>query len=387
MKHLFFFLILFVFVTGCSQRDFFSVEGNIEDGTGKKITLYRMDLDRDVAIDSMVLKKNGSFRFKTERLKEPTFFKLQLSSESFITLLGDTTEEINIKAKASSYTKSYEVSNSTGSKQVQELNSKITELRNKIDKLTSDFQTLPKNVRDERIGTVSREILENINQYKKSVGEFVMENPRSFASYYALFLTLSDGTMVLNVMEKQEQGYFATIATSLNLLYPESQRVRQLYDMVLKAKSEQRMAKMLEIIANTEGSGLPEIKEKDVNGNEIALSSLKGKVVLLSFWASWDNSSRRENLNIKKAYQKYKDKGFEVYQVGLERSKVLWENALIQDEIPWISVTDLKYTDSFPAKIYNIQQLPANYLISRDGEIIGKDLFGNRLEEKLKEIL
>lgn len=387
MKQLFFFLILFVIVTSCSKKDVFTVEGTIEDGGGKKIALYRMDLDKDVAIDSLVIKKNGSFRFKTNRLTEPTFFKLQLTPTNFITLLGDTTEHIQIIAQAASLAKNYEVSNSVGSKQVQILKRQITGLRTKIDSLTTYFQRLPEQERSAQIERLSNEIVESINQYKRSIGDFVMENPRSFASYYALFLTLSDETMVLNVMDKQDQVYFATIATSLNLLYPESARVKQLYDYVLNAKTEQRKARMFEILANAEGSGLPEIKEKDVNGNEIALTSLKGKVVLLSFWASWDNTSRRENQNLKRIYQKYKGKGFEIYQVGLERSRVLWENALIQDEIPWISVTDLKYTDSFPARIYNVQQIPANYLISREGEIIGKDLFGNRLDEKLKEIL
>ena len=387
MKQLFFFLILFVIVTSCSKKDVFTVEGTIEDGGGKKIALYRMDLDKDVAIDSVVIKKNGSFRFKTNRLTEPTFFKLQLTPTNFITLLGDTTEHIQIIAQAASLAKNYEVSNSLGSKQVQILKRQITGLRAKIDSITTYFQRLPQQERASQLERLSNEIVESINQYKRSIGDFVMENPRSFASYYALFLTLSDETMVLNVMDKQDQVYFATIATSLNLLYPESARVKQLYDYVLNVKTEQRKARMFEILANAEGSGLPEIKEKDVNGNEIALTSLKGKVVLLSFWASWDNTSRRENQNLKRIYQKYRGKGFEIYQVGLERSRVLWENALIQDEIPWISVTDLKYTDSFPARIYNVQQIPANYLISREGEIIGKDLFGSRLDEKLKEIL
>lgn len=109
--------------------------------------------------------------------------------------------------------------------------------------------------------------------------------------------------------------------------------------------------------------------------------------MLLSFWASWDEASRRANDHMKKVYQQYKDQGFEIYQVSLDRSKILWENAVVKDELPWINVSDLRYTDSFPARIYNINQLPANYLISRDGDIIGKNLFGHLLEEKVKEAL
>ena len=387
MKQLFFFLILFIFINACSNKDKFLVEGKIVGAKGSQLTLFRLDLDKEVPMDSIELKKNGSFCFKTERLSEPTFFKLQLTPSSFITLLGDSTEHIQVNASAGSFISNYSVANSEGSKKVQGLNKEIKELRASIDSLTSYFQSLPKSEKDAQIEAISKEILENVKNYKSQVGEFVMNNPHSFASYYALFLTLSDNTMVMNVMDKQDQVYFATIATSLNLSYPESPRIRQLYDFVLKAKTEQRRAKMLEIIANAEGSGLPDLKEKDVEGNEISLSSLKGKVVLLSFWASWDDASRRDNQTLKKIYEKYHRQGFEVYQVALERSRVLWENALIQDEIPWISVSDLQYTNSYPARLYNVQQIPANYLISRDGEIIGKDLFGNRLDEKLKEVL
>jgi len=134
-------------------------------------------------------------------------------------------------------------------------------------------------------------------------------------------------------------------------------------------------------------NSIPEIKEKDVKGNEIALSSLRGKIVLLSFHASWNDASRLENAYLKSIYPKYKPKGFEIYQVALEQSKVLWENELLQQEIPWISISDLRYTDSYPAKVYNITKLPANFLISREGEIIGKNLFGSMLEDKLKYFL
>lgn len=193
--------------------------------------------------------------------------------------------------------------------------------------------------------------------------------------------------MVMNVLDKQDQVYFSTIATSLNLLYPESQRVRQLYDIVLSAKTEQRRAQILDFINNSEGSPSPEISAPDLSGANIALSSLRGKVVLLSFSASWDQASVNENKKLLPTYSRYSSKGFEVYQVCLERSRVLWENSLIQQGIPWISVSELQYTNSYAARIYNVQKIPANYLLDREGNIVGKDLFGSLLEEKLKEIL
>jgi len=161
-----------------------------------------------------------------------------------------------------------------------------------------------------------------------------------------------------------------------------------LYNYVLGAKNKQKQAKLNEaMLSSADASSYPDIEEEDVNGKKVKLSSLEGKVILVSFWASWDEASRKENNHLKKMYKKYNKSGFEIYQVSLDRSKVLWENAIKQDELPWINVSDLRYTESYPARLYNIRQIPANYLISKDGEIIGKNLFGNRLTEKLGELL
>jgi hypothetical protein len=105
--------------------------------------------------------------------------------------------------------------------------------------------------------------------------------------------------------------------------------------------------------------------------------------VLLTFWASQDENSRRENRHLKKLYNGYKSKGFEIYQVSLDKSKILWESAIAQDGIDWVSVSDLQASNSYAARVYNVSSIPSNYLISRDGDIIGKDLFGSLLDEKL----
>jgi hypothetical protein len=110
-------------------------------------------------------------------------------------------------------------------------------------------------------------------------------------------------------------------------------------------------------------------------------------LVLLSYWASVDQNSRYENRNLKRLYAKYKSKGFEIYQFSLDQSRVLWESAIAQDGCTWINVSDLQSTSSYAVRIYNVNSIPANYLISRNGDIIGKDLFGARLEEKLAELL
>jgi peroxiredoxin len=387
MKQILILVLAVTLMASCTQKNEFIIKGQIDNAAGEKIFLYRMDLSKDIPLDSFTIKRNGSFTMKQPRLNEPTFFKLALTPNRFITLLGDSTEVIEVQSQKEKFATNYSVRNSLGSKHIQTLNANITRLRQQVDNLVNLYNALPEEEQSQQAEGISAKITEEIENYKTDIGSFVMDNPRSFASYYALFLTLSDESMVMNIMDKRDQVYFSTIATSLNLLHPESQRVRQLYDLVLNVKAEERNAKLLELVNSVDGSGFPELKMTDVKGQEIALSSLEGKVVLLSFSASWDEASVKENQNLKPIYEKFKNRGFEIYQVSLERSKVLWENHLALNQIPWISVSDLMYTESIAARKYNIQRLPANFLISREGEIIGKDLFGARVEEKLQEVL
>ena len=136
------------------------------------------------------------------------------------------------------------------------------------------------------------------------------------------------------------------------------------------------------------GSVAPELILSDTTGKDIALSSLRGKYVLLDFWAGWCGPCRMENPNILKNYLKYKDKGFEIYQVSLDRSRSDWVNAIKKDNLIWYNVSDLKYFQSEAATIYNIDRIPKAFLLDPNGVIIAKDteLRGNRLGEKLNEI-
>ncbi|MGQ1945676.1 thioredoxin-like domain-containing protein [Geofilum sp. OHC36d9] len=380
-------VILAALLLSCGNNNRFIVQGSIDNAVGDTLFFSRMDLGGDVVLDSTIVKKNGSFRFKQEALLSPAFFKLSLSSDNYITLLGDSTEHIEVTADKNQFVTGYRVNNSEGSALVKNYSLGVIHLRNSVDSLIKVYSHLSDDQKLMQVDTINKQLAETIAQYKQKTGQKILESPRSFAGYYALFLNLSDGSPIMNVRNKNDQVYFSALATSLNLFYPESPRVRQLYNMVLSAKAEERRARILDIMNNAEASNLPDISIPDRNGNEVSLASLKGKVVLLSFWASWDKASLRENEQLKSIYKKYSDRGFEVYQVGLERSKVLWENAIVKTGLPWINVTELQYTSSEAARLYNIQQIPANYLIDRKGEIIGKNLFGSRLENKLKDIL
>jgi peroxiredoxin len=135
------------------------------------------------------------------------------------------------------------------------------------------------------------------------------------------------------------------------------------------------------------GSMAPDFSQNDPNGTPISLSSLRGKYVLVDFWASWCQPCRMENPNIVNAYKNFKDKGFEILGVSLDQDGAAWAKAITDDKLTWKHVSDLKYWDNEVAKMYGIRSIPASFLLDQEGKIIAKDLRGEALEAKLKELM
>ncbi len=135
------------------------------------------------------------------------------------------------------------------------------------------------------------------------------------------------------------------------------------------------------------GAMAPEFAAADTAGKTVALSSLKGKYVLLDFWAAWCGPCRQENPNVVQAFHKYKDKGFTVLGVSLDRERKDWLKGVRDDKLIWTNVSELKYFQSPTAVLYGIVSIPRNFLLDPNGKIIGRDLRGPDLNMKLEEIL
>jgi peroxiredoxin len=239
----------------------------------------------------------------------------------------------------------------------------------------------------------------------------IMEKGKNLYDSYVMAQTKQDGAEMQRIQQEfmgiqQQAEQFAVrfsiknknsvIAPFLGMMYladdGKQEQLKNLYDTLTVAVKASFFGKRMgQIVKATEGNGVgakaAEFTLPDVNGKPVSLSSYKGKYLLIDFWASWCGPCRRENPNVVKAYNNYKDKGFEILGVSLDRSKESWIEAIKKDNLTWTQVSDLKYWESEPAKLYGVEAIPSNFLLDKEGNIIGKNLRGEELDAKLKELM
>ena len=174
-------------------------------------------------------------------------------------------------------------------------------------------------------------------------------------------------------------------ASALNSIYPQSGHVKALYQNTVQLLKEERSAQLQRFIQE-QGDNSPDIVLPDENGNEIALSSLRGKIVLLHFWSAVDRNSRIMNQALVEAYRKYSNRGFEIFQVSVDTDRIEWIDAIDHDQLTWINVGDMEGS-RHATNSYNIRSVPYNYLLDREGMVVARDLKGQALDNAISNLL
>jgi len=384
MKRTFFLLAVVIFaLSSCKKKGGFVVRGFIEGDKKEYIKISRVEVDTPVLMDSAKVSKKGNFKF---RLKSdlPDFYQLGFSSSDYITLLAAPGEKITVTFKGNHLYDNYNVTGSEGTEKIKILDSDLAITKQKLDSISDLYEKASSEPNFEAKGPeLEKQFMTILKSQRKKNIEFIINNIHSLASIKALYQKINPETYVL--FDPKDLQYLKIVNDTLSKYYPKSRHVQALSSDFSREMGEMYSSQLHEMAKN-----LPETKLdpnlKNIDGQRIALSSLKGKYVLLSFWSVRSSVCIEENLQFKEYYKLYNKKGFEIYQINVDENEQDWRNAVKFDELPWISTREDDPRDPQNARLFNVRSLPANFLFDKEGNIIGTNLHGRALQIKLNQL-
>ncbi|MBL7112979.1 MAG: AhpC/TSA family protein [Bacteroidales bacterium] len=380
-KNIVFIAVLLV-ALGCVREPGFKITGTVEGINAEWIYLDEQKVTSIISIDSAEISKDGSFSLSA-LTGYPKFYNLHLGDQVIIPLLIGPEDKPVIQCNAESFPTSYSIEGSEGSLQLKQLNERLVGTLHKLDSISRIIDNNP-GISDEQFQLLNEEFIQTIEDQRSFSIKFVLEHPNSLASLYALYQKLDEETFVF--YKNRDIQIMKITGQALDTVYPQSAHVQSLVTNAAVLEQRLRNAQIQQMVDGAESS-IPEISLPDRFGDTISLSGLKGKVILLSFWASWDKPSSDFNYTLQEFYEKYQSKGLEIFQVSFDTDRNLWSRNIILDRITWINVSDLSYPESIVAGVYNITELPTIFLINREFEIVEKNPPIDELESRIEKLL
>ena len=352
------------------------ISGRFVGNDAKDVYLEQVLPLTQSVIDSAVLDKDGNYRFELKGVaKTPSLYNVIYDGERIPLLLAGG-DRLTL-GSVGSVIRNYTVEGSSESELLRQFYQAFVTGAQQLENMGTEFA---RKLTDEERKSLIKEYTAEYYRIRREQLRFIIEHKASLAAVYALYQRLPGDTYLFN--GDSDVVYYRTVAEALQESYPESPYLQSLQAEIA------RMDARISLSSQITEAGYPDLELSDIYGKKVRLSSLAGKVVLLDFWSAELGNSNTLNAELKEVYKKYADAPtpFEVYQVAVDSSKPLWITAVQEQQLPWISVSDLRGQASTAPRLYNVQKLPANFLIDREGTIVAKDIYGKSLERKLDEL-
>lgn len=357
----------------CQSNDV-EISGRFVGLNYKTVYLEQMTATGQNIVDSVMLDNNGCYRIIVkDTAHTPSLYNVIYGGDR-IPLLISRGEKIELSAMGSALA-NYTVSGSFESELLRKFNKEYIDGQLELNKTLQKHFSADEQTR-KQLAQHYNKLYHNIKRKQIS---FIIENKEYLASVYALYQRLP-GEQYLSSADS-DLIYYRTVSDAVTRKYPSSPF------LVTLSNDIARMEARISLINSIEFRNFPDLKGKDMHGNEVALSSLEGNVILVDFWSAEAGNSNALNAELKEIYENYHSKGFYVYQVSADTSKAAWITAVQEQRLPWISVCDFRGDFSPMLRAYNVRKLPSNFLIDREGKIISKDLYSDALERQLAKML
>lgn len=351
--------ILFSNINANAQNS--TITGTIDKPQGTLLILNELGEQQLKVLDSAYVKEDGSFQFVQQNSENLLcFITIDGQKPPGITLILPVNKKLKLQVNnLGEY--NYQIDGKENTS-ILALNKLLFEYDTKLKSFNQRVSEMdPSAMSEEEKAVIGQQYSNLVEERTESIKNFIKNGKGDLSAYFAALYLFSEmqPPLIFLARKKLEEGS-------------------------PKSKYTTRMAQIAAQLGSViEGAPAPEIELNDQNGNVVKLSSLKGKVVLIDFWASWCGPCRRENPNVKRVYDKYKNYGFEIYGVSLDNNKSGWLAAIEKDKLTWYHVSDLQGWNSSAAKLYGVRGIPKTFLLDREGNILKVDMRADELDQFL----